>query len=260
MDINLLQLGAGVLSGALVGFMLGLAGGGGSILATPLLIYVVGIASPHVAIGTSAVVVAVNAIFGLVHYVRAGLVKWRCASVFAVAGVGGALGGAALGKAISGPSLLVWFAGLMLVVGALMLTGRSGDGDPGVRLNWGNFPGLVGAGGLTGALSGFFGIGGGFLITPALMAASGMPLQFAIASSLVAVTSFGTATAASYASSGLVDWSVALAMVAGGAPGSALGAMASRNLAAHKRLLNVAVAVIIILAAVFIGATALWPR
>lgn len=259
MDIDLLQLGAGALSGVVVGFMLGLAGGGGSILATPLLVYVVGVSSPHVAIGTSAVVVAINAVSGLIHYARAGLVKWRCASVFAVAGMGGAFFGAALGKAISGQSLLMWFSGMMLVVGGLMLSGRSGEGDPGVRLNWGNFPGLAGAGGLTGALSGFFGIGGGFLITPALMVASGMPLTFAIASSLVAVTTFGASTAASYAASGLVDWGVALVMVAGGVPGAALGAMASRRLAAHKRSLNMAVAVIIILAALFIGATALWP-
>ena len=84
---------AALASGGVIGLILGLVGGGGSILAVPLLIYVVGVGSPHAAIGTAAVAVTVNALASLVGHARAGRVKWRCASVFAVSGmIGAALG------------------------------------------------------------------------------------------------------------------------------------------------------------------------
>ena len=82
--LSLTQGALGLASGSLVGFSLGLVGGGGSILAVPLLIYLVGVADPHVAIGTSAIAVAANAAANLANHVRAGNVKWRCASVFAL--------------------------------------------------------------------------------------------------------------------------------------------------------------------------------
>src|ERR1700732_101652 len=82
-----------ILSGTVVGFTLGLVGGGGSILAVPLMIYVVGVAEPHVAIGTSALAVAVNAAANLVSHARAGTVKWSCVGVFAAARVARAVGG-----------------------------------------------------------------------------------------------------------------------------------------------------------------------
>src|SRR6202140_5804837 len=82
-----------ILSGTVVGFTLGLVGGGGSILAVPLLIYLVGVPSPHVAIGTSAVAVATSAAANLFGHARAGNVKWSCAIVFAAFGAIGAAGG-----------------------------------------------------------------------------------------------------------------------------------------------------------------------
>ena len=90
---------AALASGALIGLILGLVGGGGSILAVPLLVYVVGVGSTHAAIGTAAVAVSVNALASLTGHARAGRVKWRCAGVFAAAGVIGAGLGAELGKA-----------------------------------------------------------------------------------------------------------------------------------------------------------------
>ncbi|HEY0326563.1 MAG TPA: TSUP family transporter, partial [Allosphingosinicella sp.] len=90
-------LGAG--SGVLVGFVLGLVGGGGSILAVPLMVYLVGVPSPHVAIGTSALAVAANALTGLLNHVRQGNVKWRCSLVYAAAGIAGAFAGSTAGKA-----------------------------------------------------------------------------------------------------------------------------------------------------------------
>ncbi|MBU2342460.1 MAG: sulfite exporter TauE/SafE family protein, partial [Alphaproteobacteria bacterium] len=104
-------LGAG--SGVLVGFVLGLVGGGGSILAVPLMVYLVGVPSPHVAIGTSALAVAINALTGLIAHIRRGNVKWRCSLVFAAAGIAGAFGGSTAGKAIDGDKLLFLFALVM---------------------------------------------------------------------------------------------------------------------------------------------------
>lgn len=127
--LSLTQGALGVASGSLVGFSLGLVGGGGSILAVPLLIYLVGVADPHVAIGTSAIAVAANAAANSANHVRAGNVKWRCASVFALAGIAGAFLGSTVGKIIDGQNLLALFAIVMMVVGALMLRGRSGEGS-----------------------------------------------------------------------------------------------------------------------------------
>lgn len=193
--LSLLQLALGGLSGILVGFILGLVGGGGSILAVPLMLYLVGIDNPHVAIGTSALAVAANALSNLFVHARRGNVRWPCASVFASAGVAGAYLGSTLGKAIDGQRLLFLFALLMIVVGILMLRKRNAEGNAGVRLSKGNAPALLGLGAFSGALSGFFGIGGGFLVVPGLVAATGMPMLAAVGSSLVAVSAFGLATA-----------------------------------------------------------------
>ena len=130
------QLPIALTSGSLVGFSLGLVGGGGSILAVPLMVYAVGVPSAHVAIGTSAVAVAANAAANLVTHARAGTVKWGCAGVFATSGVLGAWLGSNLGKVIDGQQLLFLFAILMMVVGVTMLMPRASGGDAAVHLNW----------------------------------------------------------------------------------------------------------------------------
>jgi len=96
-----------VISGVLVGLVLWLLGGGGSILAVPLLLYFVGIKDPHVAIGTSAVAVSASPLINLILHARKGRVKWPCAIAFAVSGSLGAFVGAALGKAVDGQKLLL---------------------------------------------------------------------------------------------------------------------------------------------------------
>ncbi|HEV2556388.1 MAG TPA: sulfite exporter TauE/SafE family protein [Bosea sp. (in: a-proteobacteria)] len=229
-------------SGSLVGFTLGLVGGGGSILAVPLLVYVVGVASPHVAIGTSAVAVALSAFGNLLGHARAGHVRWPCALVFSAAGIAGAALGSALGKRLDGQKLLLVFGVLMLVIAAAMLLRRSESGagfqplgrSTAARL----LPRLLGMGGLVGGLSGFFGIGGGFLIVPGLMTAANLPMIVAIGSSLVAVTAFGLTTATSYALSGLVDWHVAALFVAGGLVGGIAGTLLARRLSGSRTLLT----------------------
>src|SRR5437016_2363898 len=112
--ISAMQGVTGLASGALVGFSLGLVGGGGSILAVPLMVYVVGVPDPHVAIGTSALAVAANAAANLSNHARGGTVLWPSALMFAAAGTIGALAGSILGKMVDGERLLALFALLML--------------------------------------------------------------------------------------------------------------------------------------------------
>ncbi|WP_343342813.1 sulfite exporter TauE/SafE family protein [Sphingomicrobium sp. XHP0239] len=241
------DIATGLFSGALVGFTLGLIGGGGSILAVPLMVYLVGVREPHVAIGTSALAVAANAALGLGGHARAGNVQWREGLVFAAAGVIGAAGGSTLGKAFDGQGLLFLFAILMIAIAVLML--RRGDRGSGQRAKFEPVRlALFGLG--AGALSGFFGIGGGFLIVPALIAASGIAMLGAVGTSLVAVTAFGLTTAVNYALSGLVDWSLAGLFIAGGLLGSTAGTRAARTLSA-KGALTKAFAAIIILVALY---------
>ena len=246
----LLPNAAAIGSGALVGLVLGLVGGGGSIIAVPLLVYAVGIASPHVAIGTGALAVSASALGNMIAHWRAGNVKWRCALVFAAAGVLGALAGSSIAKTIDGQKLLALFGLLMVIVGVLMLRRKSGSGDPSVRLTRSNarilLPALLGSGFAVGLLSGFFGIGGGFLIVPGLMLSTAMPLSFAIGSSLVAVTAFGAATAASYAFSCLVDWPVAALFIGGGILGGTGGILLGRVLSKRRQALGMVFAVFVI--------------
>ena len=215
----------------------------------PLLVYAVGMDSPHMAIGTAAVAVALNAAVGLVGHARSGNVRWQCALSFAAAGAAGAALGAEAGKAFDGNGLLGLFGGLMVVVALLMLRKRRAAENPAVRMTRANAGSMLSRilpiGFAVGLLAGFFGIGGGFLIVPGLVFATAMPLSLAIGSSLVAVTALGLTTAGSYALSGLVDWVVVGWMVAGGVAGSLLGRAAGLRLAAHKRALEVGFAVLV---------------
>jgi len=249
--LSLLQYFLGAGAGAVVGFSLGLVGGGGSILAVPLIVYLVGVKDPHLAIGTSAFAVAANAAANLVNHARGGTVKWKIAGLFAGAGVIGALVGSTLGKAIDGQQLLALFAVLMLVVGALMMRGRSASGDATVLLTRQNAPKLIGTGTATGILSGFFGIGGGFLIVPSLMYSTRMPIYYAVGSSLVGVTAFGLTTAFNYAMSGWVDWPLAFAFVGGGVVGGLFGSRLARHLSDKKGALNSVFAALIFVVAIY---------
>lgn len=241
-----------VLGGALIGLLLTLFGGGGSVLATPWLIYVVGLADVHAAIGTSAAAVAVNAATGLAAQARAGRVKWPCASVFALSGLAGALGGAQLAKQVDGQALLFWFALAMIAIALSMLLPKKGEGDPAVHLMPPMVLKLAPVGLLTGLAAGFFGIGGGFLIAPGLMASTGMTLANAGASSLVSVTLFGTATSASYAASGQIDWPLLAALVAGGALGTLIALPLAKRLESRVKLARIVFAAMVIAVAVFI--------
>lgn len=242
MGVALIPAVLAIGSGGIVGVVLGLLGAGGSIIAVPLLVHLVGVTSPHVAIGTAAFAVAIVAAFSLGAHSRQGTVRWPCAITFAASGIAGAALGAEVGKALDGQKLLALFGIVMIVVSAAMLRKPTAEPVPNVRLTQTTarhlLPRLVGIGLAVGLLAGFFGIGGGFLIVPGLMLATGMPMANAVGTSLVAVTAFGVTTSASYAASGFVDWRLAALLLAGGAIGTLAGVRMNTLLAERKQLLT----------------------
>jgi uncharacterized membrane protein YfcA len=169
------------------------------------------------------------------------------------AGLTGSLIGAQFAKQVDGHQLLLWFAVAMALVGASMLLPKRVEGDPTVRLNPTLVKRLVPLGLITGLAAGFFGIGGGFLIVPGLMAATGMTLAHAAAASLVSVVLFGAATSASYAVSGLVNWPVFVALVAGGGLGALVGTTMAQRLDGHAKAARRGFALMVIAAAAYVA-------
>jgi uncharacterized membrane protein YfcA len=250
MSLDLLHYFLGAFSGSVVGFTLGLFGGGGSILAVPLLVHLVGVGNAHVAIATSAVAVSANAFISLMMHARHGTVRWKYAGLYCVTGVVGAWIGASLGKALEGKHLLILFGGLMILVSITMFRRRQVLSEPVAPFSVSNVPKILAMGAGTGAVSGFFGIGGGFLIVPGLMISTGMATINAVATSLVAIVAFAMTTALSYSLSGLVDWALAAVFVAGGALG-AFGGCCSVHVLKHRRsILNSCFAALVMLVAV----------
>lgn len=245
------SVGLAVGSGGLVGFSLGLIGGGGSILATPLLLYVVGLSPPHLAIGTGALAVAANAFLNFTNFARKGTVRWRSAMIFAVVGSIGAFAGSTAGKAINGDRLLFLFGLLMLLVGGLMMKPRPTAilAEPNEK---GHFWVAIATALVVGLAAGFFGIGGGFLIVPGLIFATGMPMINAIGTSLLAVGAFGLTTALNYALSGLVNWAVAAEFICGGFVGGLFGMRLASHLSQFKSALNIVFASLIFVVAIYV--------
>lgn len=241
-----------LVCGAIVGFSLALTGGGGSTLAVPLLLYVVGVRDVHVAIGTSALVVAVNAYANLIPHARAGHVRWRAGIPFTIAGVAAALIFSEFGKAVGGTVLMALFAVVMIVMALAMLRQRNctpRDAENGAVRHLGAR--LAGSGLCAGSLAGFFGVGGGFLIVPGLMFAARMEMIAAIGTSLLGVGSFGLATALNYARAGLVDWGLAAVFILGGIAGGWLGVLAARRLSNKQGALNIVFSSMILAVAIY---------
>ena len=243
------------LSGALVGLILALVGGGGSIIAVPLLLYGAGMPSVHAAIGTSAVAVALSAFGNLLFAMRRAAIKWPCAIVFTVSGLLGTLAGSQLALSVNGEKLLTLFGGLMLVIATVMLLRKDAEGDPDVRLTLQSArhmaPWIIVSGAGVGFLAGFFGIGGGFLIVPALMFATGMTITSAIATSLVAITAFGTMTAVSYAYAGEVVWRDVGLFLLGGIAGSVIGQTIATYVRERRALLQSTFAVFVMAVGIY---------
>ncbi len=235
-----------------MGVLLGLLGGGGGILTVPILVGFFGMPATQ-ATGASLFVVGVASIVGSVQGFWKKEVDLPSAIMIAAPSAIGAFVARkfvvpGLPNSILGLTkdefLLVAFAALMIVVGWRML--RAGETSA-VR----NVPVFITAllGLVIGLVAGTLGAGGGFLIVPALVASTSMPIYRAIGTSLIAVAAFGLTTAANYAASGLLDWSLAASFIAGGMVGSVLGAAAARRLSAAKGRLNTIFAALIVVVA-----------
>ena len=169
--------------GLLIGFVLGLLGGGGSILTVPALVYVVG-QSPQAAVTASLIIVGANSAIGALIHRAQGTLNWRVALVFGGAGMVAAYLAAGLSKLFAPTTLMILFALLMLIVGLIMILRQAPQG--GAREGRGLLATLI-SGLLVGALTGLLGVGGGFLIVPALVMLVGLPMRQAVGTSLIVI-------------------------------------------------------------------------
>ena len=218
------MLAAAIVPGVLIGAALGLLGGGGSVLTVPIFVYVLGF-SPKEAIAMSLAVVAATSAFGTAGHWRAGHVNVRIATVFGGVAMLGTLFGVRLARFIPGTTQMVIFGAVMLAAAVFMLRGRPpcdekrGEGvGEACRVSSQGRPGGL----LVGSLTGIVGVGGGFLIVPALVLMR-MPLREAVGTSLLVITGTCVVGFLGYLGHVSLDW-VAVALVAAGTlPGIAMG-------------------------------------
>ncbi|WP_440059611.1 sulfite exporter TauE/SafE family protein [Thermogladius sp. 4427co] len=247
-DLTVLQMVLSVISGLIVGFSLGLVGGGGSILAIPLLIYLVGFSNPHKAIGTTALAVSINAFLNLVPHARGKHVDFRKGFLFSIPGLAGVWIGAELGLLTPGRKLLFIFAILMIAIAVYMLKKKCVEAAVEPR-HKGSILKLLSIGFLVGFLSGYFGIGGGFLIVPGLIYAGALNILQAVGTSLLSVGLFGLLTAVRYFMSGELNLFISALYIAGGVFGGWLGAYLASRLS--RRLLTRIFAIVLIIVAIY---------
>lgn len=218
-----------LLSGFLSGGALGMTGGGGSILAVPMLVYVVG-EDIHLAIGTSLIAVGVTSLISSGSYMKQSLVKFKIAFLMASPGIVSTYLGAWINKEIKGPVLLLIFALLMIYIGYLMVRQKKEEKNiyhTGKGIRYGK---ILLLGFITGFASGFFGIGGGFLLVPALYLGANLNMKEAIATSLFIIFLFGVFGFISYEIQGWhIDLAISSVFVVGGAVGGILGAYIAKR-------------------------------
>jgi uncharacterized membrane protein YfcA len=218
-----------------MGFVLGLLGGGGSILAVPILVFLVGL-TEKAAIATSLLVVGATSAMAASSHARAKNVAWRTGLIFGVFAMGGAYGGGRLAAYVPGPVLLTGFATIMLVAAVLMLRGRppvadaaeEGEEKP-VHVPFGK---LIAMGLGVGALTGLVGAGGGFVIVPALVVLGGLSMRRAIGTSLAVIALNSFAGVAGYLGHQSIDLELAAGFVAASIVGTLLGTATSRRVEA----------------------------
>ena len=215
--------------GFLIGLSLGALGGGGSILAVPALVYAAG-QDPKAATTTSLVLVTITALIGIIPHWRAGHVRLAAGTVFGLAGIGGSLLGSAWNEAVDADVLLFAFSMLMLVAayamwrrlrkqaaapavrsaGAAAATPERLETDPqagtAIRLDMATAVKVVIAGSFIGLLTGFFGVGGGFVIVPALVLALGFSMPDAVGTSLIVIAVNSIVALTTRLPSGSVEW------------------------------------------------------
>lgn len=211
-----------LLLSVLVGVSLGLLGGGGSILTVPILAYVAGMDAKE-AIAASLFVVGVTSAVSVVAHARNGRVRWRTGLIFGAAGMAGAFAGGLLGGYIPGTVLMIAFALMMLATAAAMIRGRRGQpAAPTVReLPVGK---VIVEGLVVGLVTGIVGAGGGFLVVPALVLLSGLPMSVAVGTSLLVIAMKSFAGLAGYLTTVQLDWPLVLSVTAVAVAGSFVGA------------------------------------
>ncbi len=254
MIITLLQYLLSVVSGVAVGFSLGLIGGGGSILAIPLLLYFVGIDDPHVVIGTTALAVGINAYINSISHWRRHNINFKVGLIFSAMGVIGVLLGTTLGLITKGDLLLFIFSFLMMGIGIYIFVTRcrKPSADSSEKASEIGKPANISAFGvLAGFASGFFGIGGGFLIVPSILYSSNLNINRAVGTSLIAVGTFGIVTAIRYGIAGQLLIPIALLYVIGGIFGGVVGSRISSGM--DKTLLRRIFALIIIAVGIYVA-------
>jgi uncharacterized membrane protein YfcA len=216
--------------GFLIGVSLGALGGGGSILAVPILVYAAG-ESPQAATTTSLIVVGTASLFGMFAHLRAGRVRVLPGIMFGLAGIGGSVVGTRMNSAVDPNVLLLAFAGLMVIAAWRMWVNQrepgAGDEDfelypeadpePGAVLvsHRTRVTGVVVlkvllAGTVVGFITGFFGVGGGFVVVPALVLALDFEMPEAVGTSLLVITINSAVALAGRVGSTTVDWGVAI--------------------------------------------------
>lgn len=235
MDLTLPGAGLASAIGFVSGVLSGMFGIGGGILTTPAVRLVLG-APALIAVGTPLPVIVPGALTGALSYARRGLADVRSGLVLGGCGVVPAVAGAWLTARVGGAVVLLGTAGLILWAAGdtLLQVRRPVAGSPSVDESVSHRPSLAVlacTGALAGAYSGFFGLGGGFVIVPLLTRFGRMPVKRAIGTSLVAVTLLAVPGTVTHAWLGHVDWPMALALAAGVVPGALVGA----NLTARAR-------------------------
>jgi uncharacterized membrane protein YfcA len=175
-----------VAAGLLIGVLLGALGGGGSILTVPVLVYLLH-QDPHAATAGSLLIVGVTAAVGMVAHRRAGRVRLAPGIAFGVLGVAGSYAGTRLSSSVPPDLLLGLFAGLMLAAAAAMLR-RRGPAGPRGRAGVSTVLKIIGAATGVGLLTGFFGVGGGFVVVPALVLVLGLDMPAAVGTSLLVIS------------------------------------------------------------------------
>lgn len=220
--------------GALIGVFLGLLGGGGSILAVPALVYVLAVPVEQ-AIPMSLVVTAVASAVGALPKIRAGQVQWRLAGVFAAAGIPATFVGSAIGRQLPESVLLLGFAAVMVIAGIRMVMDNTDTGtackvgDSGI--NWRRCATRSLPVGLAvGVLTGLFGVGGGFLIVPALVLLLGVQMPIAIGTSLLIIVANSVAGSLAHVSETSIDWIITAVFVVTAVAGSLIAAQVGTRL------------------------------
>jgi uncharacterized protein len=211
-----------IFLGVLIGIALGLMGGGGSILTVPIFVYVLGIEAKS-AIAMSLAVVGATSLFGSIGHWRAGNINIKIASIFAPVAMIGTFAGAKLAVFLSGQTQLILFAAVMLLAAFFMLHDTKADNNS--HGNGDSLPvGLIILEGIVvGILTGLVGVGGGFLIVPALVLLGKVPMKQAVGTSLVVIALKSFAGFAGYLGSVPIDWAMLGVFVAVSSVGILIG-------------------------------------